>query len=189
MTYKLAPRSLRTRLTLWNMVILALILLALALVLRLIVARSLQDSIDSDLRARAKGAQQYAARLAQKAKEAGQEFAPKKEKPTPSVADRQQTSAPSQWQTRFVEWWFEPDGKRLLGPPEETPLDPVALQSAARGEECLTTVSLSGEAVRVCSTPLLPVENSSQFYVIQAGYSLTDIMRAQANLDRALACC
>ena len=46
------PRTVRARLTLWNVFVLALVLVTLAVALRTIVTRNLMASVEADLKAR-----------------------------------------------------------------------------------------------------------------------------------------
>lgn len=190
--------SLRVRLTLWNTCVVALILIALAGILRVVVAKSILDSVDADMRGRAQRSQDFvrvlinlAVKKASSSNPTTQTLTPGSSPtptptPAPSLLPPSDVGAPSRWQTRLVEKAFDSNGKRLLGAPDDPPLDAKSLTRSARGEEVFLTTQIEGESVRVFSAPLSRQDPSKPFPVIQIGYSLLDIERGQKNLDRTL---
>ena len=188
-------QTVRARLTLWNVLTLALVLLVLGGLLRVSVERNLMDSIDKDLSGRARRSQEFWNYLAQKRSDGGWPEPPdtrhdksegrnndKKMPPPPHPPE--DMGAPSQWHAPVVEKIYDAQGKRLFGPKTEPPLDTSTLADAAGGREHYSTVRISGEAVRVYSVPLQA--QGKNWGVVQEGYSLAEVERALRNLNRTL---
>lgn len=185
-------RTIRARLTLWNVLALALTLLALGGVLRLSVERSLIVAIDGDLAVRARRHQDFWARGFPEMREHGRRrepnwdrmrpmpFMPPSGKPA-SVGDapRPPDESASRWRTRILDVKGVP-----LFPPETAPLDRVALTQAARAGSVYTTIPFENEQMRVFSAPLR--HEGQTVGIVQVGYFLTDVERGLRHLNRTL---
>lgn len=185
-------QTVRTRLTLWNVLVLALVLAALGGVLRVSVAHNLMASVDSDLSRQGKHMQQFLEVMSRQwpdirqgkggPKPAAPRGAQKGKPPFPYPPE--ESGSPSQWRTPIVEKLFDAQGKRLFGPENEKPLDPRALAFAAVGQETYSIVRIENQRVRVFSAP---IRGEGKIWgVTQTGYSLAEVERSLSNLNRTL---
>ena len=186
-------QTARTRLTLWNVLVMALALAALGGVLRVSVAHNLMASVDSDLSRQGKHTQQFLEAAARQwpdiqqgkggpPKPIAPKGAEKGKPPFPRLPE--DSGSPSQWRTPIVEKLFDAQGKRLFGPEAEKPLDPRALALAAGGQETYSLIRIEGQRVRVYSAP---IRGEGKIWgVTQAGYSLAEVEHSLGNLNRAL---
>src|ERR1051325_11172637 len=138
---KLFPsmRSARARLTLWNVLVLALLLLALGITLRVRVEQNSLASIDENITSRARGSQWFWGRYFAGMRSGriplprwGRGMQPPPERP------------PSQWQARMEELVFDLEGKRFFSSNKDPLLDPATFRRAAMGEQAYSIVKIEG---------------------------------------------
>jgi two-component system OmpR family sensor kinase len=188
----------KARLTLWNVSVLAMVLLALGSIVRLSVQRNLTASVDRDLANRVHRLERVWGRR----REARREEDDRREAPTgrplsPASASSSRSAPPSEGEAASEKRRSEGDGSssrwrprmldmqgRPMSPGGEAPWDRRAFGSAVRGHEVFATVNAAGESVRVVSAPLR--RRQQIVGVVQEGYPLADVERALSNLNRTL---
>ncbi len=196
-------RTMRARLTLWNVFVLALMLLTLGGILRAVVTHNLMAAIDSDLAHRALRHKEFWANVPQ----ASHEHWPPEKRPSgklpegPSVGAQSVRQRPrttlvaassieigtaSRWRAPVIERVFDGNAKQSWPPYEqEAPWSLEAFAHAAQGQETYSTILEGGERVRVLSAPLR--RRSGQVAgVVQVGASLADVDRSLNNLNTTL---
>jgi heavy metal sensor kinase len=159
--------SIRVRLTLWYVALLAVILVAFSGVLYVTLSRSLREEMDITLMAEA-------GRLI-----ATMDF----ENDAPHLGD-----SPDNLRIGTVAALYDSSGRRLLAydPRQPLPLLPDALRQAAQGQTLLLTTSLGdGTQWRVLTTPV--VENGIQFGVLQVGRPVGEVDATMRQLALLLA--
>ena len=185
-------QTVRTRLTIWNVLVMAFVLGGMGSVLRVSVAHNLMASVDGDLARQVKHTQQWLEAVSrqqpdiQHGKGGPNPPAPRpgeKGKPPPMRLP-EESGNPSQWKTPIIERLFDSKGKRLFGPPSEQPLDPHGMTLAAGGQETYSIVRMENQRVRVFSVPVRA--DGKIWGVMQAGYSLAEVERSLGNVNRTL---
>ncbi|HZO87343.1 MAG TPA: ATP-binding protein [Chthonomonadaceae bacterium] len=181
--------SVRARLTLWNVGVLALALLVAGGMLRLSLARNLTASVNQELAAEARFHQVVWARgLAGPWRGSGPPWErrpmgltlPGVPAPPPPRHPPAGPGPPSRRMTRV----FDRNGRSLFPSGEGAPWDRRAFALAAQGQELYSTVRVEGEPLRVFSAPLR--QNGQVAGVVQVVYSLADVERALTNLNQTL---
>lgn len=184
-------QTIRARLTLWNMLVLALVLIVLGAVLRVTVEFNLMASIDENITSRAEGSQRFWGRwFANETVNRGRfaAAAPRNNlrtgrmggfRPMPAIS-----RMPSQWQARMQEVPFDLKGNRLFSPNKEAPFDQLGFDRAVRGNKVFSIIKLDDVRVRILSQPLRGA--GKIVGVVQVGYALDDVDRALSNLNTTL---
>lgn len=167
--------SVRTRLILWNVLILALVLFVLGSVLKTIVTRNLQLSLDARLEERANGHVAFWAVTPDDLKPP-RDLLPTQGLPPDSVS----------WRAPVAERVFDLKATQLF--PRYQGEGPWALEGfahAAQGADSYALIREAGLAIRVYSVPLRR-KSGRIAGVAQLAGSMEEIERASANLDKAL---
>ena len=181
-------KTVRARLTFWNVLVLAFVLLILGSVLRVTVEHNLMASIDENISSRAKGSQWFwgmfftngpGARMA--GRSSNTPPGRRRGGPPPMFAA---PISPSRWQARMEEKSLDVNGKRFFSNAKDRPLDHMSFVKALFGEKNYTIVTIDGVRVRIVSAPIHAA--SRVVGVVQVGYALDDMDRALRNLDRTL---
>ena len=182
-------QTVSARLTLLNVVVLALVLLFLGGILRAVVSVNLIASIDRDLENRARRHQDFWAHLpARPATGTPKDgkASVNREKPPPVPSASQVSPKVSRWRTPVLERVFDLNGRQIWPPDEpEHPWDCAAFVLATGGNEKLSTVFDGAESVRVFSAPLRN-KSGEISGVVQVGASLTGVDGLLANLNKTL---
>lgn len=188
-------RTMRARLTLWNMGVLALTLLALGGVLRVIIERNLTTSVHVELAERVRRHQRYWANPPSdspppwEAKGAGTSRPGTSERSEPGSffrrAPLREGGFSPQWQARVVEVVSDLQGNPILRRGGSSLLNQEDFSRAAKGQEVASTVRVGDEQIRLLSAPLRKPDGEIGG-VVQVGYSLADVERAIGNLNRTL---
>jgi two-component system OmpR family sensor kinase len=199
-------RTVSARLTLLNVLVLALVLLTLGGILRAAVTLNLMKSIDSDLARRTVHHKDFWAMVpgASHAKppvpppgprwpgeppggpRRGAQTAMNRLRETSAAFSSEGSGTASQWRTPVIERVFDLNGKQSW--PHwggEDPWDRVAFAHAAGGQETYSTVFDGEERVRVLSAPLRRM-SGQMAGVVQVGSSLADVDRSLSNLNKTL---
>jgi len=192
-------QTMRARLTLLNVALLALVLLFLSGVLRAADSANQIAAIDSDLTRRASFHKWFWANVPEKnhapilkvdeKRPSGARKAPPKgalPAPRQAATTQQASTPPSLWRTPVIERTFELTGRQNW--PPETPAPPwdrPAFQQAVAGREIFSTFFDGTERVRVLSIPLR--HRSGEIAgVAQIGASLSQVDSSLASLTRTL---
>ena len=188
------PRTVRARLTLWNVFVLALVLVVLAVVLRTIVARNLMASVETDLRARSFRHTDWWANVPSASHRPLEPHMTGLQERKPQTAAREELRGPppepmgpkTQWRMPVAERVFDLQGMQSF--PQyggEPPWDHRAFAKAVQGQGSYTTVHDDEISLRIYSVPLR--RRSGEIAgVVQLASSLEGFQKALANLDRAL---
>ena len=201
------PWSVRARMMLWNVGVLAFVLAALGLVLRFSVQRNLLASVDRDLAVRARplllrwvaeAPNAYDGRRQQRVRREERVVIHRMEDRLPAVIPPLPPLQPATIPLRL-----KPPGPAVTSPlpprlltlekhdvltraPRE-PWDPRAFTRAARRAETIhSTVTVHGEPVRVLSTPLRSAPDGPVDGVVQIAYPLTTIHQEIERLSGTL---
>lgn len=196
-------RTMRARLTLWNVFVLALMLLTLGSILHTVVTHNLMAAIDSDLAHRALHHKKFWANVPQASHEhwppekhpagklpegppAGAQPVRQRAPTTLAAPSSIETGTASRWRTPVIERVFDVNAKQSWPPYEqEAPWSLELFAHAAQGQETYSTILEEGERVRVLSAPLR--RRSGQVAgVVQVGASLADVDRSLNNLNTTL---
>jgi len=164
---RLTLNSVRVRLALWNVGVLAFVLVGLGIIFSVTMRANINAAINQRLSVRAHRAQEFFLNAPP----------PAFRRPPPPPND----SAPDpsgEMRPRL----FNGQGRSFR--PDDTPLDPAGLSRAEAGEEVYTTVRISGASVRVFSMPIR--QEGHVVGVAQAGNSLTRIHAEIAEMTRTL---
>lgn len=160
MTPRLSLSSVRVRLALWNVGVLALVLAGLAVLFSVTLRANISAAVDRHLSQRAHHAQHIL-------EEPPPHF-------RPSQAPGEDPDSSGEMRPRV----FLPDGRGLI--PTDTPLDPAGLRRAEAGEEGFKTVTSAQGDIRVYSLPI--VRNGAVIGTVQAGTVLTHIYAERARM-------
>ncbi len=171
MTPSLSLNSVRLRLTLWNVGVMALVLAILGLVLWYGVQANLLSSANRDLTDRAHHFQ-------------GRWERDSRRFTTRPVNAPQEQASVNDPSARFRPRLFTRQGTPLRRWMTDAPWNPVAIQEAASGGESLTTVRSGGERMQVFSAPLR--QGGQIVAVMQMAYPLGEIDRGLRGLSRTL---
>ena len=152
--------SVRVRLALWNVGVLALVLAGLAIVFSVTLRANIGAAIDRHLSQRASHVQ----RVLQEPPPNFRPSRPPGEEPDSSGEMRPRV--------------FLPNGRGLI--PTDTPIDTAGLRRAEAGEEHYATVPSAAGDVRVYSLPVL--RNGTVIGVVQTGTLLTHIYAERARM-------
>jgi heavy metal sensor kinase len=187
-------RTVRARLTLWNVGVLAIVLLVLGGSLRLSAERNMLASVDREIAGRARRHQNFWAHAPERgytpwerpswwsdmvksmrnntsAGNAGRRFT-------------EETSPASRWQVRVQERLYNMKGEQVFPLGEDLPWDRDSCIYAGRGHTVYMTLRIGNEQVRILYAPLRAAGQIKG--VAQVGYSLADVNRALGNLNRTL---
>ena len=163
---RLSLSSVRVRLALWNVGVLAFVLVSLGIIFSVTMRANINAAINRRLIEKAHRAQHFLDVLPP----------PYRRLPPPPNEDAPDPSG--EMRPRLF------DGQGQPYRTSDTPLDPSGLSRAEAGEEVYTTVRISGATVRVFS---LPIRHGEQVVgVAQAGNSLTRIYAERAEMTRTL---
>jgi len=163
---RLSLSSVRVRLALWNVGVLAFVLVSLGIIFSVTMRANINAAINRRLSEKAHRAQHFLDVLPP----------PYRRLPPPPNEDAPDPSG--EMRPRLF------DGQGQPYRTSDTPLDPSGLSRAEAGEEVYTTVRISGATVRVFS---LPIRHGEQVVgVAQAGNSLTRIYAERAEMTRTL---
>ena len=171
MTYSdIRPRltlsSVRVRLALWNVGVLAFVLVTLGIIFGVTMRANVNAAINQRLSLRAHRAQRFFGQI------------PPIFLRNNAVHDAETPDPTGELRPRF----FTAVGQPLT--PGDRPLDPAGLRRAQEGEEVFTTVRDAGGNVRVFSLPIVRDEQIVGF--VQTGNSLTRIEAEIAEMTRTL---
>ena len=169
---RLSLSSVRMRLALWNVGVLAFVLVGLGIIFSVTIRANIAAAIDRRLNEKAHHAQHFF-------EDAPPFFRPP---PPPPHDDGAAPDASGEMRPRL----FSAAGRSLAPPgqPADTPWDVAGLSRAERGEEVYVTAHAAGGDVRVFS---LPVQRGGQIVgVVQVGNSLTRIYEDRARMTRTL---
>lgn len=163
--------SVRARLTLWNVGVVALVLIVLGVALRLSVAASLSAALDREIVGRTR----FFRRLP----------TPEEISRRPPDHDAPRRPGPSSGEDSL----FRPHVLSLTGRPyfpgsKDTPIDPAAFGQAASGQRVWLTRDVNGEPGRFLLEPIR--RDNRLLAVVQVGRSLEDVNREIGRLTRAL---
>ncbi len=166
MTPRLSLSSVRVRLALWNVGVLAFVLVSLGIIFSVAIRVKINSVVDR--------------RLAEKARRA-QHFL---DAPPPFfLSSPSDDPADSTGEMRPHIFYADEHPVR----PTDRPFDTAALHRAERGEELYTTVRVGGGDVRVFSLPIRRTETSPQvFGVAQTAHRLTPIYEEQERVTGTL---
>ena len=192
----LSASSARARLTLWNLLVLAFVLLAVGTVLRVAVARSFMDSVDKDLVGRSQRHINWWRSVPDASHNwSNRDLKSNHAEPSPPTrsGQRPQTKltppAPlpmSRWGIVTAERVFDLNGRESFpGHGREAPWDWKAHQHAVKGQASFTFAYDEDVHLRVYTVPLIR-QSGEIAGVAQIAYSLTEIDRALGKLDRIL---
>ncbi len=200
--------SVRTRLTLWSVAVLALALLVFAGALRSIIQVNLDAAINRSLMQQARGHQRMTARMLETRPDGsgpqgpgpgGPDFGPSgfgppgsgPPGPGPDFQGRPPGDGPKPSKPPVIGQGGELaarvldlHGRALLGWSASTPWDPDTFPLSARGQEVYSTVHLSLQSVRVFSVPILL--HGKAVGVVQTAASLSEADAEMRHLTRAL---
>ncbi len=160
MKLRLSLSSVRVRLALWNVGVLALVLAGLAVLFSVTLRANISAAIDRHLSQRAHHAQRFL------------------EDPQPAFRPLQASGEDPDSSGEMRPRVFLPNGRGLL--PTDLPFDPVSLRRAEAGEEGYATVPSAEGDVRVYSLPA--ARNGQMLGVVQAGTLLTHIYAERARM-------
>ncbi len=160
---RLSLSSVRVRLALWNVGVLALVLAGLAILFSVTLRANISAAVDRHLSHKAHLGQQFL-------EDAAPPFRPSQ--PPPS----EEPDSGGEMHPRV----FLPNGRGLM--PDDTPFDMAGLRRAEAGEESYSTVPSAQGDVRVYSLPV--VQNGKILGVVQAGTLLTHIYADRARMTR-----
>lgn len=188
MTLLPSLRSVRVRLTLWNVAVVALTLVVLGGAVRLSARHNLMASVDADITARARRHQAFWAHVRPEWPRPWERRVP----PGPPIGSRPPAAGrpgganipQSEWQARVVERLFNVEGQQVFPWGDGARLDPSAFAQAVGGTESYTTCMVDDEHVRVFSAPLRV--GGIVRGVVQVAYSLADVDLALGNLNTTL---
>jgi heavy metal sensor kinase len=160
---RLSLNSVRVRLALWNVGVLAFVLVGLGIVFSVTMRANINAAINQRLSEKAHRVQHILS-------DPPPPFRPlpSDEAPDPSGEMRPRV--------------FDAQGRPRR--PDDTPLDPSGLRRAEAGEEIYSTVRFSGAYVRVFSMPIRHGEQIAG--VAQTGNSLTRVYAERAEMTRTL---
>jgi len=164
---RLSLSSVRVRLALWNVGVLAFVLVGLGIIFSVTMRANINAAINQRLSVRAHRAQEFFLNAPP----------PSFRRPPPPPNDS--TPDPSGEMRPCL---FDGQGRPFR--PGDRPLDPSGLIRAEAGEEVYTTVRISGAAVRVFSMPIR--QAGHVVGVAQAGNSLARIQAEIAEMTRTL---
>ncbi len=164
---RLSLSSVRVRLALWNVGVLAFVLVGLGIIFSVTMRANINATINQRLSEKAHHAQQFFLNPPP----------PPFRRPPPPPNDSTPDSSGEMHPRLF-------DGRGRPSRPDDTPMDPAGLSRAEAGEEVYTNVRISGASVRVFS---LPIRQGGHIVgVAQAGNSLTRIQAEIAEMTRTL---
>ena len=160
MTPRFSLSSVRVRLALWNVGVLALVLAGLAIVFSVTLRATISAAIDR--------------RLSEKAHRVRRilEDPPPRFRPPPPGGDAPDSSG------ELRPHVFRADGRGMM--PFDTPYDPAGLRRAEAGEEGYATVSSAAGDLRVYSLPV--VRGGRVIGVAQAATALTHVYAERARM-------
>jgi two-component system OmpR family sensor kinase len=162
---RLSLNSVRVRLALWNVGVLAFVLVGLGIIFSVTMRANINAAINQRLSEKAHHAQHF---LSDPPPPFRLPPPPSDEAPDPSGEMRPRI--------------FDAQGRPHR--PDDTPLDPSGLRRAETGEEVYNNVRIAGVSVRVFS---LPIRQAGHIVgVAQAGNSLTRIQTEIAEMTRTL---
>ena len=172
---RLSFSSVRVRLALWNVGVLAFVLVGLGIIFSVTIEANINAAVDR--------------RLSQKAHHAQQHFfdnPPPLFRPPPPPHDDAGADSTGEMRPRL----FSVQGRSIVPPDQSSdpslnaPWDASGLNRAERGEEVYETVRAAGGDVRVFSLPIL---HAGQVVgVVQAGNSMTRIYEDRDRMTRTL---
>ncbi len=164
---RLSLSSVRVRLALWNVGVLAFVLVSLGIIFSVTMRANINAAINQRLSVRAHHAEDFFLNAPPSS------FRRSAPLPSVSVPDPSGEIHPSLF-----------DGQGRPFHPDDTPLDPAGLLRAEAGEEVYTNVRIAGAAVRVFSLPIR--QQGHVVGVAQTGNSLTRIHAEIAEMTRTL---
>ncbi len=177
----LRPRSIRTQVVLWNVLTLAVLLVALEAVTYTLARRAMLSGVDQHLRLRTRGMvermrhEDSEGMLGRPHDGPGRDFGggPPGER-GPEGGGGRQDNRPRV---------FDAQGKSM-GPQAEAPWDAAAVHDTARGRERFTDVALDDVPMRVLTVPV--VVRSQVRAVVQAAVPTDQVQSALVSLARTL---
>jgi len=176
--------SIRIRLIFWNVVIMALVLVAAGVALTYSVRAFLSAAVDRDLADRAHGA---AARWNRFDPQRIPQGPPNTSAPGPSARRSPPPGATEQERRGFYRRprFLNREGRSLVPFAEDIPWDEAtALVSGQAGVERYSHLTVEGEALRIFSIPLMRGDEIEG--VIQVAHPLTEQQRLEEGLERTL---
>jgi len=186
-----SPRTVRARLTLWNVLVLTLVLVTLAGVLRTIAGRNLLAAVDEDLHRRSARHLDFWANISWASHETHNP-ATRGNGPQSSMVRRfgglspENVGPAGQWRTPVAERVFDLKGMQSYPTYQgEPPWDRAAFTRATVGRAGYTVVRTAGVPLRVYSVPLRR-KSGVMAGVVQIASGLEPLERTMGNLDRGL---
>jgi len=179
--------SVRARLTLWNVGVMAFVLTAFAAAVSCSVHATLGRSIDQDLRHNAHHAAERVSHLdlsqieglTRSAQHGRRDDHPSAE-PPPARNGSHDTRV--DWRRPRI---FDTQGKSLFfGPPDQRPWDVSAFRNAVRGAETFSTVKIDNESVRIISEPVWREGHVEA--VVQMAHPLSELRHLLQEMGKTL---
>jgi len=167
MKSRLSLNSVRVRLALWNVGVLALVLVGLGIVFSVSIQANVNAAVNRRLSQRASHARHFF-----------DDPPPFRRPPPPPDGRRDADAASDEMRPRL----FRASGRPLM--PKDMPWDTSALNRAEQGEEVYSTVRAGADDLRVFSLPLR--QQGRIVGVAQAAESLTRIYADRARMIRTL---
>jgi heavy metal sensor kinase len=179
-----SPTSMRTRLTLWSVVVLALVLVLMGVILRYSVEANFQATIDRELLVWGRGTEGFVVRMIENP-------------PPPPPVARRDTAAKAREKAKsskkagkdsdtkdlYFPRTFRLDGTPYM-PGWDEPWDRAAAIAAAKGPHNYVTVENDDDPVRVLS---MPIRSQGRIVaVLQTVHRLQEMRRDLASLSRTL---
>lgn len=164
---RLSLSSVRVRLALWNVGVLACVLAGLAIIFSLTLRATISAAIDRRL-------SQKAHRVRHILENPDPDFRPPPPPPPGDPGEGREADGSGEMRPRL----FLPSGAGLI--PSDTPWDPAGLQRAEVGEEVFATVQTAAGDVRVYSLPVM--QDGRLIGVAQTGNSLVHVYAERAHM-------
>lgn len=193
------PRSVRTRLMIWNICAVAVLFAILGGIVRYTIEKALQAAVDDDLRktSTALMAQAHEFLL----RDRGQDFrdelrrgphlfgGPQGPPPGPPPDDMNPSTASinlleTQRRQSYIPRIFNTTGTAMRPYQNVGAWDPDAIKRALAGKEVHTTVSIDGDPVRVLTTPVR--WRGDVLGAVQSAHPLADVRQAIASVNQTL---
>jgi heavy metal sensor kinase len=172
---RLSLNSVRVRLALWNVGVLAFVLVGLGIIFSVTIRANINAAIDQRLSQKAHRAQHFF-------DGPPPQFRPHSQFHPPPPHDEDAADPTGEMRPRL----FDSQGQSLTPPgrPVDMPWDAAGLSRAERGEEVYATVRADGGDVRVYFLPI--VQDGKVVGVVQTGNSLARIYEDRDRMTRTL---
>ncbi len=163
---RLSLSSVRVRLALWNVGVMAFVLVGLGIIFSVTMRANINAAVNQRLNERAHHAQHIL------------DDPPPLFRQLPPPPNDDAPDPSGEMRPRVF------DAQARPRRPDDVPLDPLSLRRAEAGEEVYKTVPIAGAAVRIYSLPIR--HNGKIVGVVQTGLSLTRIHAELAEMTRTL---